>query len=150
MTVLGFPVLRVPFGILGFLPLGLVLELCLPCIFLLYVSHLTFSRVLYFSASFSYYFWSLFFSHSFGHPLNLLFGEKTLFHLPYLLLVLVLYLMCCFASRAYAALVWPVCWRVWLALTMFVPCAVAVFLDYLSHRQIFFLIVIMLDHAFPC
>ena len=46
-----------------------------------------------FSCLFSFHFWILFFSHSFDHPLNLLLGKKIHCHLPYLLLVLVFFLV---------------------------------------------------------
>ena len=77
MMVLGFPVLRVPFGIWVPLQRGLVLESWLQCFCLIYVSHLIFLRGLYFLVSFSFHFWSLSFSHSFGHPLNLILRAKT-------------------------------------------------------------------------
>ena len=109
MMVLGFPVLRVSFGIWVPLQRGLVLVSCAQCFCLLYVSHLILSRVFYFLVSSSLHFWSLFFSHCCGHPLNLLLGGKTLWHLPYLLLVLVVvlvwYLVCCCASREHVPLV---------------------------------------------
>ena len=154
MMVLGFPVLRVSFGIWVPLQRGLVLVSCAQCFCLLYVSHLILSRVFYFLVSSSLHFWSLFFSHCCGHPLNLLLGGKTLWHLPYLLLVLVVvlvwYLVCCCASREHVPLVWPVCWRTWLALTVFVPCSTDVFLNFLLHCQIYVLIFPRLDHAIPC
>ena len=53
---MGFSVLRVPFVILVFLPLGLVLESCLPCSCLLYVRHLFFLHVLHFPAFFFFIF----------------------------------------------------------------------------------------------
>ena len=125
LKVLGFPVLRVSFGILVFLPQEIVFGSCLHCSCLLYVCHLIFLQVLYFPALFSFHFWRSFFSHSFGHPLNLELGQKTLCLFPYLLLllmfILVLYLAICCASRAHVLLVWPVCWCGWLASTMFVP-----------------------------
>ena len=61
---LGVPCSTCSIWNIGFLPLVIVLESCLPCTFLIYVRHLIFSRVLYFSALFSFHFWSLFFSHS--------------------------------------------------------------------------------------
>ena len=152
MVVLWFPILLVPFGIWVLLQWGLVLEACLHCIYLLYVRHSIFSRVLYFPVSFSFNFWSLFFPHSFCYPLNLLLGVKALCQLPYLELVLVIvlvwYLVCCCTSCKHIPLVWLVCWRVWLASTLFVPRSAAVFLNYLSHCKISLLNFLMLDYAF--
>ena len=107
-----------------------------------------------FSCLVSLSFLEFFFSTLLWPPYESDIGGGNICHLPYFPVVwvvgLVWYLVCYCASRNHAPLVWPVCWRAWLALTRFVHCSAAVFLNFLSHYQISLLISPKLRHAVLC
>ena len=75
---LGVPCSTCPIWHMGFSITGICVEVVLVVFLSDSCFSLIFSRGLYFLVLFFFHFWSLFFSHSFGHPLKLVLGEKFL------------------------------------------------------------------------